>query len=222
MSKIAKKNNILLLVDLGSGSLTDFKKLGLPMEKIVSYYLKAGADIITFSGDKLLGGPQAGIIAGKRKLIDKMYQNPFYRAFRYDKIRLSIMETILRTYYSSDNISEKNLTINLFKRSLSKLKNLGEERLHKVEADISSDFQIKLNKSQVEAGSGSLPTEKITSYAIIIHSKKNKSQEIYKRFLNAKYSTIGYIKDDKYVIDLKAIPQDQIQNLIYSIKECLQ
>ena len=85
------------MVDLGSGSIADFKSMGLPMDKIVLKYIKEGADVVTFSGDKLLGGPQGGIIAGKNDLIKKMYKNSLYRAFRYDKIRLSIMETVLRT-----------------------------------------------------------------------------------------------------------------------------
>ena len=104
---LAKKYNLPLLIDLGSGSFADFKYLGLPFEKMISKYIKKGADIITFSGDKLLGGPQSGIIVGKKNYINIIKSNSLYRAFRCDKIRISIMETILRTY----SVSYTHLTL---------------------------------------------------------------------------------------------------------------
>ena len=218
LSKIAKENNIPLLVDLGSGSFADFKKMELPIDKIASKYFKEGADVVTFSGDKLLGGPQGGIIAGKRNLIKKMYKNSLYRAFRYDKIRLSIMETILRTYYSSTNISEANLTISLFKRSKKELYEIGQKILKSCKI---KKFDIELIETTVEAGSGSLPTEKIPSYAIKVVSNSVKPLKIYDRFLKSKIPVIGYIKENSFYIDLKAIPENQIKVLISSIKECL-
>ena len=218
LSKIAKNNNIPLLVDLGSGSIADFKSMGLPMDKIVLKYIKEGADIVTFSGDKLLGGPQGGIIAGKNDLIKKMYKNSLYRAFRYDKIRLSIMETVLRTYYSSTNISDKNLTISLFKRSKKDLYKIGQKILRACKNKI---YHLELIETIVEAGSGSLPTEKISSYAIRVTSDSVKPLNIYNKFLKLKTPVIGYIKENSFRIDLKAIPEDQIKVLISSIKECL-
>ena len=218
LSKIAKKNNIPLLVDLGSGSIADFKSIGLPMDKIVLKYIKEGADVVTFSGDKLLGGPQGGIIAGKNDLIKKMYKNSLYRAFRYDKIRLSIMETVLRTYYSSTNISDKNLTISLFKRSKKDLYKIGQKILKVCKSKI---YHLELIETTVEAGSGSLPTEKISSYAIRVISDSVKPLYIYNKFLKSKTPVIGYIKENSFRIDLKAIPEDQIKVLISSIKECL-
>jgi len=218
LSKIAKQNNIPLLVDLGSGSIIDFKSMGLPMDKIVSKYIKEGADVVTFSGDKLLGGPQGGIITGKNNFIKKMYENPLYRAFRYDKIRLSIMETILRTYYSSTNVSEYNLTISLFKRSKKDLYKIGQKILKNYRSKV---FSLELIETTVEAGSGSLPTEKIPSYAIEIISDTVKPLKIYNKFLKAKIPIIGYIKANSFRIDLRAIPEDQIKVLMLSIKECL-
>ena len=219
LSKISKKYNIPLLVDLGSGSIADFKSMGLSMEKIISKYIKMGSDVVTFSGDKLLGGPQAGIITGRKKYIKKIQQNSFYRAFRCDKIRISIMETILRTYYTKENIKESNLTIQLFKRKLSVLNEFGKKIISSFKNN--KTYKIRLEKSFVEAGSGSLPTEKISSYSILIKSNKYKANHIYNKFLIAEPPVVGYIKDDIFRIDLKAIPQDQINLLVSSIKQCL-
>ena len=99
--KLSHDSNIPLLIDLGSGSIADFKSFGLPIEKMIKKYIDMGVDVLSFSGDKLLGGPQAGILVGKENLINYIFSNPLYRAFRCDKIRISIMESILRTYLSS-------------------------------------------------------------------------------------------------------------------------
>jgi len=220
LSRISKKHNIPLLVDLGSGSIADFKSMGLPMERVVSNYISSGADIVTFSGDKLLGGPQAGIITGKKKLIETIYKNSFYRAFRCDKIRISIMETILRTYYTNNKIMVSNLTIYLFKRSQNELYQIGKKIINSVKNI--KGHNLSINKSFVEAGSGSLPTEKIPSYSIHIQSDNLKPNQIYNKFLSTKIPVIGYVKENIFRIDLKAVPEDQINLLISSIKECLK
>ncbi len=219
---ISKEHQIPLLVDLGSGSIANFASLGMPMEKAISRYIKLGVDLITFSGDKLLGGPQAGVIIGRKKLINKISKNSFYRAFRYDKIRLSIMETILRTYHTSKNIADSNLTISLFKRTSKELLNIGNKILKKIAISKDSNYSLEVIKSKVEAGSGSLPTETIPSYAISIKNKKLKPLFIYNNFLNAKSPIVGYVHDDSYRIDLKAITDDQINKLISTIKQCLK
>ena len=128
------------------------------------------------------------------------------------------METILRTYYSSTNISEANLTISLFKRSKKELYEIGQKILKSFKI---KKFDIELIETTVEAGSGSLPTEKIPSYAIKVVSNSVKPLKIYDRFLKSKIPVIGYIKENSFYIDLKAIPENQIKVLISSIKECL-
>ena len=218
---LAKKYNLPLLIDLGSGSFADFKYLGLPFEKMISKYIKKGADIITFSGDKLLGGPQSGIIVGKKKYINIIKSNSLYRAFRCDKIRISIMETILRTYYTSKKISDKNLSIQLFKRSRNKLKINANKIISGLSTEITKNYKINIVDSLVEAGSGSLPTEKIDSIAISIYSKIKKANKLYQIFLKNTNPVIGYIKNEIFYIDLKAVTNDQIDDLIKTINKVL-
>ena len=222
LSKLARNKNLPLIVDLGSGSIADFKSFGLPMEKMIKKYFDLGADIVTFSGDKLLGGPQSGIIAGNKKLISRIKQNSIYRAVRCDKIRISILESILRTYYSSNKISENNLAIKLFLRSKQDLEKNAKKIIKKLPASIIKKFNINYVSSFVEAGSGSLPTEKIDSIALLIYSKTISINKIHNKFLNLETPIIGYIKNDIFHIDLKAIPDDQIDLLISSIQKIVK
>ena len=221
LSILSKKYNIPLLIDLGSGSLADFKFFGLPMEKMIKKYIKTGADLITFSGDKLLGGPQAGIILGSKKNLEIIRSNPIYRAVRCDKIRISIMETILRTYYSSKNIESSNLSIKLFKRTKSDLLLISRMILDKISDSNIKNYDISVKDSFVEAGSGSLPTEKIDSIALTFTNNKISANYLYNKFLNSSIPTIGYVKNNIYHIDLKAIPKDQVEHLIISINKTL-
>ena len=222
LSKLAKNNKLPLIVDLGSGAIADFKSFGLPMEKMIKKYFSLGADIVTFSGDKLLGGPQAGIISGNKKLINAIKNNSIYRAVRCDKIRISILENILRTYYSSTKISDNNLTIKLFLRSQKDLEKNAKKILDKIPKSIIDKLNITYSSSFVEAGSGSLPTEKIPSIALLINSKSISANKIYNKFLNLEVPIIGYIKSDIFHIDLKAIPDDQIDLLVKSIKKIIK
>ena len=219
LSTIAKKNNIPLLVDLGSGSLADFKSFGLPLERMVRKYIEAGADIITFSGDKLLGGPQAGIVIGNKHYINKLRSNPIYRAIRCDKIRISIMESILRTYYNSKNISDLNLSIKLFRRDISSLKSISNKVIKKIKPHIIEKYNIDSVDSFVEAGSGSLPTEKMKSLSIVFYSNQISVNKIYNLFLKADTPIVGFISNELYHIDLKAIPDDQVDLLIETINK---
>ena len=177
--------------------------------------------MITFSGDKLLGGPQAGIILGSKKNLEIIRSNPIYRAVRCDKIRISIMETILRTYYSSKNIESSNLSIKLFKRTKSDLLLISKMILDKMSKSNIKKYDIAAINSFVEAGSGSLPTEKIDSIALTFTNNKISANYLYNKFLNSSIPTIGYIKNNIYHIDLKAIPEDQVEHLIISINKTL-
>tara|TARA_B100000700_G_scaffold327719_1_gene443165 strand:- start:797 stop:2194 length:1398 start_codon:yes stop_codon:yes gene_type:complete len=219
LSKLAKKHNIPLIIDLGSGSIFDFNAFGLPMEKMIKKYMDLGADIITFSGDKLLGGPQSGIISGQKSLVKLIKKNSIYRAVRCDKIRISILENILRTYYSSKNVSDKNLAIQLFLRSKNELENISKKILTGISKKIIKDFDIMFESSFVEAGSGSLPTEQMESIALSFKSKTISTNKLYKKFISFDTPIIGYIKHDTFFIDLKAIPNDQIELLIHSINK---
>ena len=218
---LCKEKGIHLLFDLGSGAIYNSKFADIPFERKVSEYIDLGADIVTYSGDKLLGGIQSGIISGKSNLVNKIYINPMYRTLRCDKYRIALTEKILRTYNSSSDVNDDNLSINLFLRSKDELIVLAERVLKKISTNIKKDYNIEIIDTTVEAGSGSLPTEKINSVALSLNSKNISPNKISDKLRSSDIPIFNYINNEKVYIDLKAIPDDQINILIKQINTCL-
>ena len=222
LSKIAKKNKIPLVVDAGSGCITSFQKFNMPLEKITKEYLKSGADIVMFSGDKLLGGPQSGIISGKKKYIDLIKQNTLYRTLRVDKLSLSLLEGILRTYKTESSFYNNNLALELLTRNRDVLRSFGENILNDISSKIIEFYNLKLINTMVEAGSGAMPVNSIESIGIIFNTNKVSPNKLSKKFRSASIPVIGYIKEGNYIIDLKAIPADFSKKLSKVISEVLK
>ncbi len=220
--KLANKKKIPVFLDLGSGAIINYEKYGLPKENLVQEYIKMGIDIISFSGDKLIGGIQSGIICGKKRLINKLHKNSMYRALRCDKISISLTENILKTYINNEAVNKDNLTFSLLVRKRNELRKIGERILKNIGIKIIKKYRIELIESNVQAGSGSLPIENIESLALIFSNNELKPTEISQRFRSPNVPVIGYIKGNKFHIDLKAIPNNQIDFLIGTIKDCLQ
>ena len=220
LSALAKKHRIPLILDLGSGAIADFNKIGLPHEPMVRSYLEAGASVISFSGDKLLGGPQAGIICGKKTLIKKIHSNPMYRALRCDKLTYAILEGTLRSYYTASDVHSHNLTITLFSRKQEELEKLGIKILKKLPNKTIENYGIELIRTDVEAGSGSLPIEKFPSAALVFTDEK--ASALAQIFRKSDPPILGYITRKQYHIDLKAVPDDMINILADTITETLK
>jgi len=218
---LCKEKEIHLLFDLGSGAIYNSKSANIPFERKISDYIKLGADIVTYSGDKLLGGIQGGIISGNKKLVKKIYKNPMYRTLRCDKYRIALMEKILRTYNSTDEINSDNLSINLFLRPQKQLASMAEKILKKVNKKVKEKYNFKITETLVEAGSGSLPIEKMKSIGISMESEDISSNKISSKLRSADTPVFNYINNNKVYIDLKAIPNDQVNILIKQLNTCL-
>ena len=221
LSDLCKKHKIPLLCDLGSGAIYNNDNNFIPFEKEVQNYIKEGVDVVTYSGDKLLGGIQTGIISGKNNYIQQIHNNPMYRTLRCDKYRIALMEMILRTYISTKKISQDNLSIMLFDRSIENLSQHANNIIDSIKGEISKDYDVKIEETKVEAGSGSLPTEKIPSIAVSFSSDKNSADKISSKLRLGDVPILNHIKNDRVYIDLKAIPDEQIDDLIDAIKKCL-
>ena len=221
LSQLCKSKGVELLFDLGSGAIINDTSSNIPFERKINEYLSSGASVVTYSGDKLLGGIQSGLLSGKKELIDKIYKNPMYRTLRCDKYRIALMEKILRTYDSRDSVSKSNLSLQLFLRSRDLLDKNAQEVIKKLNKNIKKKFTFKIIDTLVEAGSGSLPTEKIESVAITIKSNVLSANKISKKLRLCDTPIFNYIKNDLVHIDFKAITDDQLDIISEQINICL-
>jgi len=216
MVAIGRKHNLPVMEDLGSGALIDLSKYGLPKEPLVGERIAAGADVVTFSGDKILGGPQAGLIVGKKELIGRMNKNHLQRALRCGKLTLAALEATLHRYRQSPNIVEEIPTLRAFTRSVDEVRAMGRSVLTKLEAALGNDFQLSLQDSTSQIGSGALPTEELPTVVITIAHPKRSANAIAKQFRQADPPIIGRIEDDKFLLDLRTIfeADDLIPNFV--------
>ena len=173
-----------------------------------------------FSGDKLLGGPQAGIICGKKNLIQKIHKNPLYRALRSDKFSYAVLEATLRTYLTPTEIEDENLSLTLFNRSREDLIKIANKLVKKLPSNLVKQYKIKVKQTEVEAGSGSLPLEKLQSAALQFNGEV-KASELSRKFRTAENPVLGYITRNKFYIDLKAIPPSQEEQLLTTLNSIL-
>ena len=216
--ELGKKKHIPVMADLGSGALIKLSKRDLPEEIPVQDVVKSGAVVITFSGDKLLGGPQAGIIVGKNRLLKQMELNPIYRTIRCGKFTIALMEETLRSY-RNEEVTKDNLTLLLLSTKRVMLKKRGRKIIQSISTKRKSRLGIALIESTVEAGSGSLPACEIESMALRFYPKNQKISELAYRFRTGKTPVVGYISGNRFFIDLKTILPNQVSLLIDVINQ---
>ena len=205
MVAIGKKHNLPVMEDLGSGALIDLSAYGLAKEPLVGERIAAGADVVTFSGDKILGGPQAGLMVGKKDLIGKMNKNHLQRALRCGKLTLAALEATLRRYRQSPNIVEEIPTLRAFTRSVDEVRAMGQSVLPKLESLLGNGYQLALQDSTSQIGSGALPTEELPTVVITVKNSTLSVDAVAKRFRQAVPPIIGRIQDDKFLLDLRTI-----------------
>ena len=210
--QLGNEHNIPVMVDWGSGSFLNMQTLNIADEIPVNIIMKSNPDILTFSGDKLIGGPQAGIIIGKKKIVNLIQENILYRVLRIDKINLCFLEKTLRSY-KSNSFTNKNLSLKLLTTSRKTLKNRAKKILEYQTNKKIKELNIKILETEVEAGSGSLPENKIESAAFSFSPRNKKVKDLAISFRCGPIPVVGYIKGNKYFIDLKAVLPNQIKRL---------
>ena len=213
-----KKHKIPVMADLGSGALLDMNLLGLADEIPVKSIVNSGPDIISFSGDKLLGGPQSGLMVGRKKWINACKKNPLYRVLRCDKVTIGLLEETLRSY-RSQSFSKDNLSLTMLTTSRKVLKTRGQKVLDSLQKKTIKDLGILLVDSEVEAGSGSLPENKIESASLSFSPKNEKAKDLAKAFRCGSIPVVGYIHKNTFYIDLKSVLPNQIKRLSTAIQE---
>ncbi|MCP4767551.1 MAG: L-seryl-tRNA(Sec) selenium transferase [Gammaproteobacteria bacterium] len=212
LANIAHAHDVPLVTDLGSGSLVDLEDYGLPHEPTVSETLTAGADLVTFSGDKLLGGPQAGIIAGRRELVEKIKRNPMTRAMRPDKLTLAALHAVLRLYTHPTRLAEELPTLRYLTRDVTEIERLAT-RLAPTLQGYCEGFQVTVGRTQSQVGSGALPIDKLDSAALKITRpgvrRPGKALTTLARaFRELPIPVVGRIADDALWFDLRCLEDE--------------
>ena len=208
--ELGKKYRIPVMEDLGSGTFIDFSKYGLLKEPTVQESVSAGADVITFSGDKLLGGPQAGIIVGKRNIVDQIKQNPLTRALRIDKLTLAALESTLRLYRDPEKAVENIPTLRMLTIEPEYIEKKGKMLLDMLNKIENSNMSVKLFKLSSRAGGGSLPLLELPSICVGIKIKGISVNAVEKHMRENTPPIIGRIEEDCFIMDLRTIKSDEL------------
>jgi L-seryl-tRNA(Ser) seleniumtransferase len=193
--------------DLGAGALVDLSAYGLPKEPVVAERVASGADVVTFSGDKLLGGPQAGLIVGRKEFIAKIKKNPFKRALRPGKLTLAALSATLRLYRRTPDLIATFPTLRWLTRSREEMNAMANHVILLLQARLGKDFTITIEDTHAQIGSGALPEENLPSRAIVIRNARLSAEKIATRFRSSDPPILGRIHDGAFLLDLRGIFQ---------------
>lgn len=216
MKSLKEKYKIPIIEDLGSGVLIDLSKYGLTYEPTVQDCISNGVDIVTFSGDKLLGGVQAGIIVGKKQYIEKMKKNQLTRALRVDKFTISALEVVFSYYIDEKNAIEKIPTLNMLTISNSDLYKKAKRLIESFDKNTEFDFDIIDINSEV--GGGSLPTQELPSKAVRVFSKSFTENELEIALRTRKIPIISRIYKGNIIFDVRTIFEDEFSIINEALK----
>lgn len=219
LKELGDKYDIPVMEDLGSGVYFNMEEYGLPHEPTISESIKSGIDLISFSGDKLLGGPQAGIIVGKKEYIDKMKKNQILRALRVDKFTLAALECTIRMYFDEEKAKKHIPTIRMITLTPEELFERAEVLKEKIDGrDTRINVYIEDGKSTV--GGGSMPGEEFDSKVIVLTGDGLTADKIEETLRLSSSHIIGRIKDDKYMLDLRTLNDKDFDRIAEEIENC--
>ncbi|WP_291635345.1 L-seryl-tRNA(Sec) selenium transferase [Clostridium sp.] len=202
--KLGSEKDIPVVEDIGSGVLIDYSKYGFVYEPTVQESIKKGIDVVTFSGDKMLGGPQAGIIVGKKKYIDRMKKNQLTRALRIDKMTLAALEGTLKHYLEEAEAIKNIPTLNMLLCSKLELKKRAQKLKRKLQ-NRTDKFTFTIDNDYSMVGGGSMPTEKIETYVIKIKSESFTTMQIEEKLRKNEVAIIARISNNEVIIDLRTL-----------------
>ncbi len=212
---LKREKDIYIIEDLGSGVLIDLSKYGLSYEPTVQDSVASGVDVVSFSGDKLLGGAQAGIILGTKEVINKLKANQLTRALRVDKFTIAALEKVFRYYYDEKIAREKIPVVRMLTEEKTSVKARAEKLLNLVNK--STNYMAELVQMESEVGGGSLPMEKIKSYGISLECEDLSAAQIEKVLRFNEVPIIGRLFDGKYHLDARTLVEDEFEIIIKAI-----
>jgi L-seryl-tRNA(Ser) seleniumtransferase len=214
LARLCRERGIPLVVDLGSGTLIDLKKFGLPHEPTPAESIANGADLVTFSGDKLLGGPQAGIIVGRADLIETIKRNPLKRALRIDKMTVAALSAVLRLYLNPERLTERLPTLRMLTRPMEDIRGMADRMRDLLTLRLDGIASVETILCESQIGSGALPTRTIPSAGLSIRPAGEKRgsrgalDRIARAFRELPVPVIGRIQDGAFICDLRCLEDE--------------
>ena len=222
LSRLGREYDIPLMEDLGSGMLVDLTSYGLPYEPRVQDSLKGGADLVTFSGDKLLGGPQAGIIAGRRKYIEEIKKNQLLRALRVDKMTLSALEATLRLYLDQEKALKEVPVLRMLTISEEKLLTRARDLHTRLQKNLQGYFGVEISREKARVGGGSMPLVSLPSCQVSLKPVSLSGEAVAERLRTAKSPVLCRIRKGQVLLDLRSIQEDEDELLAETVVEVLE
>ncbi len=218
LASLAHSRGIPFVIDLGSGALVELAEFGLPSEPVVRDAIAAGADLVTFSGDKLLGGPQAGLIVGRADLIRSINRHPLKRALRVGKLTLAALEAVLGLYRNPERLPEQLTTLRLLTRPVAAIRGAAERLAPMVQLAVGSGYAVTAEPASSQIGSGALPVEMLPSHALAIRvgaERKGRGLERLARGLRLlPRPVIGRIQDGTLRLDLRCLEEYEEKDFV--------
>jgi L-seryl-tRNA(Ser) seleniumtransferase len=217
---LGRKHGIPVMYDLGSGSLVDLKPYGVHIEPPVQEIVKSGADLVTFSGDKLLGGPQGGVIVGRADLIERIAKNPLMRAVRVDKLTLSAFEATLRVYLDEEAAKKQIPTLRLLFQDIGDIKKRARRLVTRFRK-IASATVVQMREDSSQAGGGSLPEVGFRTYVVAVKPLTMTVNQLEERLRLGQPPVIARIHDDALIFDARTILDKEIDPLVGALVQAL-
>jgi len=219
---LGAQHQLPVMEDLGSGTFIDFSKYGLTKEPTVQESVRAGADIVTFSGDKLLGGPQAGIILGKPHIIAKIRQNPLTRALRIDKLTLAALESTLRLYRDEETAMRAIPTLSMLTCPIESIQKKAETLKNMMDTSGNPRLQADIINTASMAGGGSLPLMPLPSRSLGIRIEMMTADAIEKKMRQNDPPIIGRIENDLFLMDMRTVQTDELPKIAHALLTCIK
>lgn len=211
LAELAHRRGLPFVEDLGSGTLVDLDRWGLPHEPTVAEALKAGADLVTFSGDKLLGGPQAGLVVGRADLVATLAKNPLKRALRLDKVRLAALEAVLRLYADPDRLAKRLPTLRILARPREEIAASAERLLPIVSRAVAGTATVAIVETKSQIGSGALPLSLLPSVGLTLTPLSSSGaavEALARRLRELAVPIVGRIDAGRIILDLRALDDE--------------
>ncbi len=219
---LAKEHNLPVIEDLGSGSLLDLSPYGLPDEPTVQAVVQGGAHVVTFSGDKVLGGPQAGIIVGKKDLIERMRQNPLHRALRCDKCTLAALEATLRIYADPEKARILIPTLRMITASYEELTQKAQALLELLKEQFGTHASFTLRKAFSRVGGGSFPERDLPTTLVCIQPHGISATTLKNALLTTQPPLLGRLEEDAFCLDVRTLHEDEIPQVLHVLRMALE